>query len=197
MHGRILVTMATLALLAASLSRAALEPAAAGSAAAVSVDIATGAVLKACSDAGGDAATCGDFVAVWAAAIAQDFGAHAGAITGAQCGSECTLMAGDDRILGPASASQVARGIAHFGVGNSFGGAHHFWARTPAADWQSWIVTQNGGPELTSLPGAMLVGAGGDGLTLRAGPGTDAASLGVLADSTRVTAEEFVLLISA
>jgi hypothetical protein len=90
--------------------------------------------------------------------------------------------------------TDVEHGIAAFGVGDpdGNGGFAAVMGRTSGGAWKLWFTSQN--PyQLTRLPGDMVVCAGGTGVNLRDGPSTDAAVVGMLPDSTRVTGEEFVL----
>jgi len=195
-----LAAIAAAFLLAALLSRAAARPFNASALNGGASGSALVAIAQACGDAGGDATACGgDFAAAWSVAIQLDLKPGT-AITGARCGTgpgdasqSCVLSAGDFRITGPASAADIAHGIADFGAGDSIGGGHGILARTAAGDWQPWLAGNGTIHEPLRLPGDALVCAGGDGLTLRAGPGIDAAALDVLADRTRVRAEQFVL----
>ena len=193
------IAMVTTLLTAVFLSRAPVTPAVAGSATSDPIRNATAAIVQACADAGGSPTACGgDFAAAWAAAIRLDFSTYAGSITDAACETtpgvpSCTLQAGDQRIQGPGSASDVATGIADFAVGDSFGGGHGILGRTLSGDWLPWVGGNGTILEPFDLPQDAMVCAGGDGLTLRDGPSTDAARLAVLADNTRVRVEQFVL----
>ncbi len=96
-----------------------------------------------------------------------------------------------------ATPEQAARGIATFGVSGSgpegLGAFQGSLGRDPSGVWRFWFGTQNVSYQRFALPGEMVVCADGDGLNVRAAPGTDATILDVLPDLTRVQAEQFTL----
>ena len=129
-------------------------------------------------------------------ALAAELAMNPGALVATSSTDSCTNpggLGGTACIYSESSAQTAAAGLAMFAIETSGGGAHEILGLTPDGSWQFWFATQQPVYQLLTLPGSLLICAGGDSLNVRASPAADAAIVTQLRDGSQAMADSFVL----